>query len=65
MIVRLVTFLLVSTGLVRPAENPVEIRILANTRASTIQKEFQTAGDLGYSYGGKEVLSILRKEVQY
>ena len=50
-----------------------EYKLLATSKTATIQKELQTAGDLGFSfvgvtvgktaYGGKEVLSILRKEV--
>jgi len=50
-----------------------EYKLLATSKTSTIQKELQTAGDLGFSfvgvtvgktaYGGKEVLSILKKEI--
>jgi hypothetical protein len=52
-----------------------EYKLLATSKTSTIQKELQTAGDLGFSfvgvtvgktaYGGKEVLSILKKEVPW
>jgi len=52
-----------------------EYKLLATSKTSTIQKELQTAGDLGFSFvgvtvgntafGGKEVLSILKKEVPW
>jgi hypothetical protein len=52
-----------------------EYKLLATSKTATIQKELQTAGDLGFSfvgvtvgktaYGGKEVLSILKKEVPW
>ncbi|HET9132413.1 MAG TPA: hypothetical protein VFO86_15770, partial [Terriglobia bacterium] len=52
-----------------------EYKLLATSKTSTIQKELQAAGDLGFSfvgvtvgktaYGGKEVLSILKKEVPW
>jgi len=52
-----------------------EYKLLATSKTSTMQKELQAAGDLGFSFvgvtvsktafGGKEVLSILRKEVSH
>ena len=48
-------------------------KLLATQRTSTMQKELQQAGDLGFkfvggtvsktAFGGKEVVSILRKEI--
>jgi len=48
-------------------------KLLATSRTSTMQKELQEAGDAGFvfvgmtishtAFGGKEVVSILRKEV--
>jgi len=50
-----------------------EYKLLATTKTSTMQKELQAAGDLGFqfvgvtvsktAFGGNEVLSILRKEI--
>jgi len=50
-----------------------EYKLLATTKTSTMEKELQDAGDLGFklvgmtvsktSFGGKEIVSILRKEV--
>lgn len=50
---------------------PIEYRLLATKRTSTMQKELQEAGDAGYqlvgmtvaktSFGGAEVVSILKK----
>src|SRR5262245_26395035 len=50
-----------------------EYKLLATTKTSTMQKELQEAGDAGFkfvgvtvsktAFGGKEVVSILRKEV--
>ena len=50
-----------------------EYKLLATQKTSTMQKELQEAGDAGFkfvgvtvsktAFGGKEVLSILRKEV--
>jgi len=49
-----------------------EYKLLATSRTSTMQKELQDAGDAGFvfvgvtiahtAYGGKEVVSIMRKE---
>ncbi|PYR96611.1 MAG: hypothetical protein DMG16_27370 [Acidobacteria bacterium] len=50
-----------------------DYKLLATSRTSTMQKELQEAGDAGFvfvgmtishtAFGGKEVVSILRKEV--
>jgi len=50
-----------------------DYRLLATTKTSTMQKELQEAGDAGFkfvgvtvsktAFGGKEIVSILRKEV--
>jgi len=50
---------------------PIEYRLLATTKTSTMQKELQQAGDGGYqfqsvlvgktAFGGKEVLSLLKR----
>ena len=50
-----------------------DYKLLATQRTSTMQKELQQAGDLGFkfvgvtvsktAFGGKEVVSILRKEI--
>ena len=50
-----------------------EYKLLATTKTSTMQKELQEAGDAGFkfvgvtvsktAFGGKEIVSILRKEV--
>jgi hypothetical protein len=50
-----------------------EYKLLATTKTSTMQKELQEAGDSGFkfvgvtvsktAFGGKEVVSVLRKEV--
>jgi len=50
-----------------------EYKLLATTKTSTMQKELQAAGDLGFqfvgvtvsktAFGGKEILSILRRDV--
>jgi len=52
-----------------------EYKLQATNKTSTVQKELQGAGDLGFSFvgvtvgktafGGKEVISILRKEVPW
>ena len=51
----------------------VSYRLLATNKTSTMQKELQQAGDAGFkfvgvtvsktAFGGKEIVSILRKEV--
>ncbi len=50
-----------------------EYKLLATTKTSTMQKELQEAGDSGFkfvgvtvsktAFGGKEVVSVLRKEI--
>ena len=50
-----------------------DYKLLATTKTSTMQKELQEAGDAGFkfvgvtvsktAFGGKEIVSILRKEV--
>ena len=50
-----------------------EYRLLATNKTSTMQKELQEAGDQGFkfvgftvsktAFGGKEIVSILRKEI--
>jgi hypothetical protein len=50
-----------------------EFKLLATSKSSTMQKELQEAGDAGFkfvgvtvsktAFGGKEIVSILRKEV--
>src|ERR1051325_3305091 len=50
-----------------------EYKLLATSKTSTMQKELQEAGDAGFkfvgvtvsktAFGGKEVVSILRKEI--
>jgi hypothetical protein len=50
-----------------------DYKLLATTKTSTMQKELQQAGDAGFkfvgvtvsktAFGGKEIVSILRKEV--
>ncbi len=57
----------------RPNKVRFEYKLLATNRTSTMQKELQEAGDAGFkfvgvtvsktAYGGKEVVSILRKEI--
>jgi hypothetical protein len=54
------------------AQQPVEYRVLATNRTSTMQKEMQAAGDQGYEYagqtvvktefGGEEVVCILERK---
>ncbi len=53
-------------------EEPYRYKLLATSKTSTMQKEIQEAGDLGYTYkgqtvfetafGGKEVVVILERE---
>jgi hypothetical protein len=57
----------------RPAKVRFEFKLLATQKTSTMQKELQEAGDAGFkfvgvtvsktAFGGKEVVSILRKEI--
>ena len=54
-------------------EEGFDYKLLATTKTSTMQKELQEAGDSGFkfvgvtvsktAFGGKEIVSILRKEV--
>ncbi len=56
-----------------PSKKRYDYKLLATSRTSTMQKELQEAGDAGFvfvgmtiahtAYGGKEVVSIIRKEV--
>ena len=54
-----------------PSQKRIEYKVLSTSRASTMQKELQHAGDAGFEFlgvmvgktaiGGAEVVSILRK----
>ena len=56
------------------AKNRYQYKLLATSKTSTMQKELQEAGDAGFSYvgmtisktafGGKELVTILRREVE-
>ena len=73
MMIRTIACLLVSAGLVVAAENPIDYRVLATNKTSTMEKELNEASEAGFrmdkvmggksAFGGNEVLSILRKEV--
>jgi hypothetical protein len=57
----------------RPNKIRFEYKLLATNKTATMQKELQEAGDVGFkfvgvtvsktAFGGKEVVSILRKEI--
>ena len=56
------------------AKNRYQYKLLATSKTSTMQKELQEAGDAGFAYvgmtisktafGGKELVTILRREVE-
>jgi len=72
MIVRVITFFLLTTGIVLAAENPVDFRVLATNKTSTMEKELNAASDVGYrmdkvmggntEFGGSEVVVVMSKK---
>ena len=56
------------------AQTPIEYRVLATSKTSTMQKELAEAGDQGFGFvgmtvaktlvGGDEVVSILRRKAR-
>ena len=72
MIIKVITFLLVSAGLVLAAENPVEFRVLATNKTSTMEKELNAASESGFrmdkvmggntEFGGSEVVVVMSKK---
>ena len=72
MIIRAITVLLVSAGLVLAADNPVDFRVLATNRTSTMEKELNEASEAGFrmdkvmggntEFGGSEVVVVMSKK---
>ena len=71
MIIRIIACLLVSAGFVLSADNPVDYRVLATNRTSTMEKELNAASDAGFrmdkvmggktEFGGSEVVVVMSK----
>jgi hypothetical protein len=72
MIIRIITILLVSAGFALAAENPVDFRVLATNRTSTMEKELNEASEAGFrmdkvmggntEFGGSEVVVVMSKK---
>jgi len=71
MITRTIICLFVSAGFTFAAENPVDYRVLATNKTSTMEKELNEAADAGYRmekamggkslFGGSEVIVVMSK----
>jgi hypothetical protein len=71
MIARVVTLVLLSATVMVAAEDPVDYRVLATNKTSTMEKELNEAADAGYrmekvmggssAFGGSEVVVVLSK----
>src|SRR5258708_24917545 len=72
MIIRAIAFLFVTAGLVLAAENPVEFKVLATNKTSTMEKELNAASEVGFrmdkvmggntEFGGSEVVVVMSKK---
>jgi len=71
MMIRTIACLLVSAGLVVAAENPIDYRVLATNKTSTMEKELNEASEAGFrmdkvmggksAFGGSEVIVVMSK----